>query len=278
MGSPFSSLSRSPPVPSSRNSAAGNERRNIRVVHRHLSLVTWNIEGLNHRYLSERTEAICDYLLAHQPSVVYLQEVVHTNWPQITRSLSEDYHCYCGVPLVHYFNAILLNKTSGIEPSTDAETALKFASSVMGRYLIRLPAKLNGLDVHFMTSHLESMDSEANVTERKSQLKQCFSIMEQLRLQSAISIFGGDLNTRDSEVQEVGKPDTIVDVWEACGSDKNCKRTWSTVAPFHRYDRVYMSASDILVPEKMRLVGGERLQSHHCFLSDHFGIWIDFQI
>lgn len=256
----------------------GGSGRSVAVTHRHLSLLTWNIEGLNPRHLFERTEAICDYLLAHQPSVVYLQEVVHVNWPHLTRKLSEHYRCYCGVPRAHYFNAILLNKTSGIEPSNDSETVVSFPASTMGRYLIQLPAKFNGVQIHFMTSHLESMDDEANVSERKSQLKQCFTTMEQLRLKSTISIFGGDLNTRDSEVQEVAKPNTVMDVWEACGSDKDCKRTWSTAAPFHRYDRVYISANEgVLTPEKMYLVGGERLQSHYCFLSDHFGIWIDFK-
>ena len=75
-------------------------------------LLSWNIDGLDQRDLSERTAYICGVVLLKRPHVVYLQEVVDASWgPLIVSKLGRVYNCYCSPsPPQGYYNAILTLK------------------------------------------------------------------------------------------------------------------------------------------------------------------------
>lgn len=247
-----------------------------------ISLLNWNIYGLNPRHLEERTKHICDYILSRSPSVVFLQEVVHSTGLTITSMLGEHYHYYFGTPRAHYFNGLLVRKSPDIVILSDKEEYIPFPTSGMGRYLIGVTTRCHGIDVHFMTTHIESLDAEHNVTERKKQLKMAFDKMVELSNRKPVPllcVFGGDLNTEDTEIREIGRHDSIIDIWEACGSKRSEKRTWNTQVPVKRYDRIYMCPCNGLIEAvNFCLFGTERVGGVGCYPSDHFGVWIEFKI
>lgn len=106
------------------------------------------------------------------------------------------------------------------------------------------------------------------------------------------SLFAGDLNVRNKEVNKIGVPKEVLDVWEACGSDEKHKFTWDTrkndffeekQTITARYDRMYLSPSDGRVkPMLFELVGKEKIPIASCgqesFPSDHWGMWAEFEI
>ncbi len=249
----------------------------------------------------ERTRAVCCFIKAKLPHVVFLQEVVSSTWDEIIKSVNSLYDCYSPVNSAPYFVAILtqkeaINTTGGLE-------VRDFSSSGMGRQLLQLPIRYAGADIHLMTSHLES--TAQCKAERKSQLKIAFDIANRLCSENPERncIFGGDLNLRDDEVRSVGLPAGMVDVWEVCGAPKDQRYTWDVTAndnldwpyprkPKCRFDRLYLMPGNkggrLRVPsseaavgggERFALVGKVRLSK--CggrFPSDHWGIWAEFEV
>ena len=53
-----------------------------------LKLLSWNIEGRHSGNVEERTEYVCDLILARKPHVVFLQEVVDQSWGVIVDKIS----------------------------------------------------------------------------------------------------------------------------------------------------------------------------------------------
>ena len=251
-----------------------------------LKVLSWNIDGLDGRDIQTRTEAVCDFIAAKKPDIVYLQEVVPKTMGIIGSKLDSSYEGYTAhSPPAHYYPAILVRKsTIRVQGSLEC---LDFPRSSMGRHLLQLPVKFSDLELQLMTSHLESMKDYGR--ERKDQLRSAFEIMKELQA-SKICIFGGDLNVRDNEVRSVGLPEKTVDVWEACGSAEEEKYTWDVSEndnlnwpygnkPKLRFDRVYLSPSDgKLRPKSFSLVGKERLPHCSWFPSDHWGLWMEFGI
>ena len=91
-------------------------------------------------------------------------------------------------------------------------------------------------------------------------------------------------------------PEDAVDVWEACGRQQDHQYTWDTTVndnlglgydsevtlqqspPRFRFDRVYLNPDDgALKPKCFKLVGKERLPCGQ-FPSDHWGLWVEFQL
>ena len=240
-----------------------------------LELLTYNIYGLQPAYLHERTDYICKYILEQYPSVIFLQEVVHNTWPTITSQLGANYHCFCGQPKAHYFPALLVKRDDKIK--CNKETVIDFPTSGQGRYLISVPITCNGKDIILLSSHIESMDEKHHVQERKSQLKTAFNKMEELIKKGDIAIFGGDMNTFDAEISNVGLPTSVQDVWVYLGSDRKKCKTWNTKFPVNRPDRVYFGPTDGPVcPTTFDLIGKDIISHFGCHPSDHYGILINF--
>lgn len=246
------------------------------VVPSSFSLLTWNIYGLEPKFLEERTEHICNYIHSKEPTVVYFQEVVSKTWHMITRRLNTKYHLFYGVPKAHYFNGILILKSPNIK--CFEQEVVEFKYTRMGRYLLVVPVTYYGIDIRFMTSHIESLDRDHDVAERKRQMKTVFDLMQGSYEKSIVSIFGGDTNAKDHEIHEIGLPVNVEDAWEACGSKAKKKFTWNTHVPVVRIDRVYFTNNGPLRPSEFYLIGGEKMDKFGCYPSDHFGVWVDFKI
>lgn len=167
---------------------------------------------------------------------------------------------------------------------------MHFPKSVMGRNALRLPVSYCGVKMELITSHLESMVDYGQ--ERKSQLATVFKTMADIQQmsQDKTCIFGGDLNVCDAEVKAVGLSSNTIDVWEACGSQEKDRYTWDVSEndnlnwkypnkPKLRFDRIYLSSADGNVSSKsFSLVGKERLPGCNRFCSDHWGLWVEFNI
>ena len=136
-----------------------------------------------------------------------------------------------------------------------------------------------------MTTHLETTSERRD--ERIRQLSEVFQIIKR---SDRLSIFGGDLNLRDTEViRRDDMPEDAVDVWEACGRQKEHQYTWDTTENDNlghshggaqlRFDRIYLNPDDgALQPKSFELVGKERLPGCGRFASDHWGLWVEFQV
>lgn len=246
---------------------------------RGFSILCWNIFGLDNTYVAERTHAICEFVRSKKPDVVFFQEVVRSTWDIMASELGNEYFMYRNSTVkCHYYHNLMVRKGSPVVPQQKEVTVDPFEGTGQGRHLLRLATTINGMRVHFMTSHLESLPTDRE--ERKAQLKHCFAVMKDLEKSSEISIFGGDLNLEDSELAEIGgPPENIRDVWEVCGSDKSNELTWHTSNPTKRIDRVYYCPFHArLQPTSFELVGKEVLSPYGVLPSDHFGALIAFEI
>ena len=253
-----------------------------------LSLLSWNIDGLDERDLEERTTAVCQTILLKQPHVVFLQEVIHSTLHLLQQKLKTKYHFFApSSPPAHYFVVILVKQdSSGTDLVPGSLTTHSFPGSRMGRQLIELPLTFHGVDCLFLTSHLESMKDHS--VERKAQLRAAFDAMLKGRGQGRACVFGGDLNVSEAEIKSVGVPEGVFDAWQACGSNIETKFTWDLKGndnlnwsypnrPQARYDRVfYTSPSGTLGARVFELVGQDRLHDCRRFPSDHWGIWVEF--
>jgi len=184
---------------------------------------------------------------------------------------------------VGYFNAMLLNEST-IKGTEECQMPF-FPLSQMSRHFLRQSALFQDkIKLVLITSHLESM--KECKTERKRQFNVMLKVMASEDPEKFV-IFGGDLNIRDQEVDEVGVPWRIGDIWEACGHDPSTRYTWDTSVNDNlgmewksklRFDRVYFR-NDLhvtLKPVSFTLVGKERLVSG-MFPSDHWGLWCEFK-
>lgn len=239
-----------------------------------LRLLSWNIDGLDKKYTVERAQSVCSLIEFKRPDVVYLQEIVPQTWETITKQLKSSYSFYSHESLSHYYHILLVRKTPEIVPQGEIQV-LNFPESKQGRFLLQLPVKFHGIDIHLLTSHLESLNH--NTVERKKQLKTCFTLMDELQSKSIACIFAGDLNLNDRELTQVGLPENFVDVWEACGSDFEQKFTWDSLEPRLRLDRMYFCPKNSkLQPSVFGLVGDELLSQYGVHPSDHLGMCAEF--
>ena len=271
-------------------------------------LLTWNIDGLDERNTLARTRAVCTFVEAKLPHVVFLQEVIPDTMREIVKRLEHVYDCYSPPdPPVTYFVAILVR--TAVVKTRGPMQCHNFESSSMGRHLLQLPISYAGIDIELFTSHLES--TKGGSKERMRQLKFVFDIVAQKCSDNPdIScLFGGDLNLRDNEVSRIGLPQGMLDVWEAVGSPASKKFTWDLRVndnldwkfpnrPSARFDRLFLMRGlheGLKVPEfkdlgleeqdredkdtRFELVGKVRLSKcGNRFPSDHWGIWAEFII
>ncbi|XP_075551814.1 tyrosyl-DNA phosphodiesterase 2-like [Dermacentor variabilis] len=248
-----------------------------------MTLVSWNVDGLNQQYLHQRIRAVCDQILRLDPDVVYLQEVV----PEIEPKIRDSFARYRYIPgdSQGYYVVTLL-KEDTVKCKT--HTVSPFSSTKMERHIVQAEATFNNKDFILLNTHLESMGYSSEV--RQVQLRRCFRQCKKESLGKTV-ILGGDMNLRDSEVHSCGGlPEDIQDVWTACGSDPDLCYTWDMtcndnldfgkkVTARLRFDRIYVRHSEPahLVPVSFKLIGQKRLETEQCFPSDHWGIAVQFK-
>ena len=125
--------------------------------------------------------------------------------------------------------------------------------------------------------------------ERKKHLEQCFWFVLSSPPGSTV-IFGGDLNTRDSDLAST---EGIQDMWIQLGIRKEVEFTWdmqryynlelvatSKYKPRLRFDRLYIrhGADKAVRLLKFELVGLVKVAECQKYPSDHFGIKVWLQI
>ncbi|XP_072139648.1 tyrosyl-DNA phosphodiesterase 2 [Mobula birostris] len=246
-----------------------------------ISLLTWNIDGLDSANLSERARGFCCCLALYNPDIVFLQEVIEPYYNYLKKRAVN----YVLIPANSdgYYTTIMLKKS---RVKLLKREIIDFPTTSMMRNLLVVQVNLAGNELYLMTSHLESTKEHSQ--ERIKQLRTVLKKMEEVP-EHATVIFGGDTNLRDSEVKKLGGlPANISDVWEFLNKPEHCRYTWDTTAnnnlkAFYacrlRFDRVFYRASSEgqIVPKEMSLVGQDKLECGR-FCSDHWGLLCDFDI
>uniref|UniRef100_A0A9J7XR72 Tyrosyl-DNA phosphodiesterase 2 n=1 Tax=Cyprinus carpio carpio TaxID=630221 RepID=A0A9J7XR72_CYPCA len=221
----------------------------------HLTLLSWNIDGLDPDNVFERAKGLLSHL---GKSFGVLG--------------SED----------GYFTGILLRKD---RVQFLQSNIVKYPTTEMGRNLLIAHASFLGHPICIMTSHLESCKESSQ--ERLNQLRRVWKWMKEAPQDHTV-IFGGDTNLRDWEVKKLGGlPDGISDVWEMLGKPEESRYTWDTSINDNkeipnsirlRFDRLFLRAAAEgakLRPDSMTLIGLEKLKCDY-FISDHWGILCTF--
>ncbi|XP_068576005.1 tyrosyl-DNA phosphodiesterase 2-like [Cebidichthys violaceus] len=246
-----------------------------------LSLISWNVDGLDEEEQPERARGLCSYLISHSPDVVLLQELIQPYTRFMKKRLADNYVFIEGGK-EGYFIGMMLKKSR--VTLLDSEI-VAYPTSRMMRNLLVAQVLFKGQKFCFMMSHFESC--KANAGERMRQLRLVIRRMAKMPDDVTV-LFGGDTNLRDAEVAKVGLPDSC-DVWEVLGEPEHCRYTWDTHANTnndHRYksrfrfDRLYLrrAAADgvpQLEPHSMALIGLEKLKCGR-YTSDHWGIHCTF--
>ncbi|XP_034016987.1 tyrosyl-DNA phosphodiesterase 2 isoform X2 [Thalassophryne amazonica] len=246
-----------------------------------LSLISWNVDGLDTDNLAERARGLCSYLVLYSPDVVFLQELI----PPYVQYLKKRAVSYvfieageCG-----YFTGMMLKR--GRVKLLESEI-VPYPTTKMMRNLLVAQVDFKGQKLCLMTSHMESCKSHGE--ERKKQLRVVMQRMSETPDHVTV-VFGGDTNLRDYEVAKVGLPADVCDVWEQLGKQEHCRYTWDTQTNSNksiafvcrcRFDRIYFRPATKegilhLAPDHMALVGLEKLDCGR-YTSDHWGIFCSF--
>uniref|UniRef100_A0A8C6S2I3 Tyrosyl-DNA phosphodiesterase 2b n=1 Tax=Neogobius melanostomus TaxID=47308 RepID=A0A8C6S2I3_9GOBI len=229
---------------------------------RKLSLISWNVDGLDTDNLVERARGLCSYLVLYTPDVVFLQELIPP-YVQYLKKRAVSYLIIEGGG-DGYFTGMMLKRS---RVKLLEENIVPFPTTKMMRNLLVAQVTFKDHKLCLMTSHLESCKGHAE--ERMKQLR--------------------DTNLRDTEVAKVGLPSTVSDVWERLGKQEHCRYTWDTktntnkTVPYVsrcRFDRIYLRPASKegvshFVTDHMALIGQEKLDCGR-FTSDHWGIYCSF--
>lgn len=246
-----------------------------------LSLISWNVDGLDTDNLAERARGLCSFLVLYTPDVVFLQELI----PPYIQYLKKRAVSYTFIEGGEegYFTGIMLKKS---RVKLLESQIVAYPTTQMMRNLLVAQVTFKGQRLCLMTSHLESCKGHA--AERMKQLKVVMQRMKEATDDTTV-LFGGDTNLRDTEVAKVGLPSGVCDVWERLGKEEHCRYTWDTKANSNkkapyvsrcRFDRIYVRPATkegvpALLPDHMALVGLEKLDCGR-FTSDHWGIYCSF--
>lgn len=233
-----------------------------------LSLVTWNLFGLEPLQRDVRTEAACmGLLLEDPPDIVCFQEVIdrtlvahlrphfsNAGYAHVVQPASTEYTCAL------FVRSPLALMSAGVRP---------FPSSQMGRALLEATVDWNGQPVLILTAHMESLKSGSAA--RREQLAR---IRQRLETHPGPALFAGDTNLRDAEVGDLG---TLRDAWEVAGSPAD-RFTWS---PWKgraraRFDRVFLSPH--WTCDAFRLGTGAKVPEADVPVSDHRSVHVQVSL
>lgn len=246
-----------------------------------LSLISWNVDGLDTDNLAERARGLCSYLVLYTPDVVFLQELIPP-YVQYLKKRAVSYLIIEGGEEA-YFSGMMLKKSRVRFLESEI---IAYPTTQMMRNLLVAQVTFKGQKLCLMTSHLESCKGHAE--ERMKQLRVVLQRMKDAS-EDVTVVFGGDTNLRDTEVAKVGLPSSVCDVWERLGKQEHCRYTWDTKANNNktvqyvcrcRFDRIYFRPASKegvprLAPDHMALVGLEKLDCGR-YTSDHWGIYCSF--
>ncbi|XP_055013643.1 tyrosyl-DNA phosphodiesterase 2 isoform X2 [Boleophthalmus pectinirostris] len=161
-----------------------------------LSVITWNVDGLDTDSLAERARGLCSYLVLYTPDVVFLQELI----PPYVQYLKKRAVSYLIVEGGEegYFTGMML-KRSRIKLLE--KSIVPYPTTQMGRNLLVVQVTFKEHKLCLMTSHLESCKGHA-----EERMKQLRLVMQKTTdaPDDVTVVFGGDTNLRDTEVCHLG--------------------------------------------------------------------------
>uniref|UniRef100_A0A4W5NH77 Tyrosyl-DNA phosphodiesterase 2 n=1 Tax=Hucho hucho TaxID=62062 RepID=A0A4W5NH77_9TELE len=128
-----------------------------------LTLLTWNIDGLDLNDIKERLSRLLDYLIKYHPDIVLLQEVISPIY-QVLQQVLKPYHVLPGSDR-SFFTAILLRKS---RVQLLESSIVNYPTTEMRRNLLMAHVSFLGHPLCVMTSHMESMKPQS--LERQNQL------------------------------------------------------------------------------------------------------------
>ncbi|XP_071401323.1 tyrosyl-DNA phosphodiesterase 2-like isoform X1 [Centroberyx affinis] len=274
-------LTQDSPASSSKGNTAETKRKPSEKEDSKLSLITWNVDGLDIEELPERARGLWSYLDSYTPDVVFLQELI----PPYVKFLKKRAVSYTLIEGGDkgYFTGMMLKKSRVNLLQSEIVT---YPTTQMMRNLLVAQVNFKGQNLCLMTSHFESGKSSAE--ERMKQLQLVMQRMTEAPDDITV-VFGGDTNLRDTEVAKVGLPSGVGDVWERLGKREHCCYTWDTKYNDNktvsflarcRFDRIYFRPAaregvPRLAPDNMALLGLERRDCGR-YTSDHWGIYCTF--
>uniref|UniRef100_A0A1I8BUQ3 Endo/exonuclease/phosphatase domain-containing protein n=1 Tax=Meloidogyne hapla TaxID=6305 RepID=A0A1I8BUQ3_MELHA len=160
-----------------------------------LTLLSWNVDGLDDRQREKRFTAALYIIAKTNPEVIFLQEMVEPLMPQL----------------------------NGLNIKIIKDEFIPFENTTMGRGMLIVEGIWQNLKLKLLNSHLESTADYSNA--RSSQFAKCLEQIELMtKIDETLAIFGGDLNIRDKEVGNL--PESIKDVWVEAGSKAQYRYTW----------------------------------------------------
>ncbi|GMR53142.1 hypothetical protein PMAYCL1PPCAC_23337, partial [Pristionchus mayeri] len=244
-----------------------------------ISLLSWNIDGLDGNSLATRMTAVYKILSRISADFVFLQEVVERDIDKLLK-LKKFYNVYFSNRQSMYFTAILVSNAFSVRN----HEVIHFQNSGMDRTLQIIEGSLGPFQVFLLNTHLESMAEHSN--KRRDQLVQCMNRIASISNEypDALIFFGGDLNLRDKELS--GIPSGFADAWLAAGSPKSEEFTWDTRTntnkqSFHgarcRFDRIFYKAQP-LNKVAFTLEGKQLIRTCLCYPSDHWAIHSVFSL
>lgn len=182
-----------------------------------LSLLSFNIDGLNDFARRQRTEATLSILLASAPDVIQLQEVIHDTYALLQPALSaHGYRCSSapsGLETASYFtlSAVKASRFDDIRfvtedfPSNGASSQGRNLLLTYARWLASPSPSDEWL---FINTHLESTGAPFESPQSQTRIEQLQYSLSRMMSHAATQrgpfvLLSGDLNLRDEEAQFV---------------------------------------------------------------------------
>ncbi|KAF8365547.1 tdpt-1 [Pristionchus pacificus] len=268
-----------PPPPAVEQSQADSPNTPEDMTGFEISLLSWNIDGLDGNSLATRMLAVYKIVSRISADFVFLQEVVERDIDKLLK-LKNSYNMYFSNRSSMYFTAILVSNAFSVRN----HDVIHYQNSGMDRTLQLIEGTLGPFQVFLLNTHLESMAEHSD--KRRQQLEQCMNKIASISNEhpNALIFFGGDLNVRDRELP--GLPKGFADAWIAAGQPKSEEYTWDTRTntnkqSFHtarcRFDRIFYKAQP-LNKVSFALEGKQLIRTSLCYASDHWAIHSTFSV
>lgn len=218
-----------------------------------------------------------------KPEVIFFQELSPSMAKVVDKYLSPIYNIMYerGDYTMYdkYFTAVCVVNTIKVM----GNEFLPFKNSKMERGCHLVKIDLLSKKIALINTHLESGKESSAV--RVAQMEWCVKKMEELKIRGYDVIFGGDLNIRKEECSQIvsekldcfvkyGRPSKYNYTWR--GEEIFSKKSDRSFTPKARFDRIYHDGG-FLNLSNYEHIGFEWLKKQDCALSDHLGIFTNFQ-
>ncbi len=250
-----------------------------------IKFVTWNVDGLGAHARIERAKRASEEILAENPDIISLQEVVAVNGGNIEEIFDEAFSAdggrytkFCPKSyMAEYFTVTYVKKCFALSAEVRRQSFSGAATSMMGRDMLCVILNICGVSLMVINTHLESM--KTSTLPRTMQLEEICKLMLK---HPGPAIVGGDLNMRDKEQKAAfsratgGDEKAMIDAYDFFGKPKNARVTWELPdqpTAKGRFDRIYHNKKGVeFIHPSIVMIGKEVIDSVGVRPSDHLGL------